>query len=95
MIGEVTRFPALGDVFWQAGPERNRQQIEGFLRRAVEAGSLAIDDVRLAAEQFSSLVRGEIHLRRLFDIESPEDADDLTAAAGNAVATFLRAFGRR
>jgi len=95
IIGEVARFPALSDVFWQAGPERNRQQIEGFLRRAVEAGSLAIDDVRLAAEQFSSLVRGEIHLRRLFDIESPEDADDLTAAAGNAVATFLRAFGRR
>jgi hypothetical protein len=39
-------------------------------------------------------VRGEIHLRRLFDIKSPEDAADLTAAAGNAVATFLRAFGR-
>jgi TetR/AcrR family transcriptional regulator, mexJK operon transcriptional repressor len=95
IIGEVTRFPALGDVFWQAGPERNRQQIEGFLRRAVEAGSLKLGDVRLAAEQFSSLVRGEIHLRRLFDIESPEDAADLTAAAGNAVATFLRAFGGR
>ena len=24
IIGEVTRFPALSEVFWQAGPERNR-----------------------------------------------------------------------
>jgi AcrR family transcriptional regulator len=95
IIGEATRFPALGDVFWQAGPERNRQQIEGFLRRAVEAGSLKIDDVRLAAEQFSSLVRGEIHLRHLFGLDMPRNSAALRAAATNAVATFLRAFGGR
>jgi TetR/AcrR family transcriptional regulator, mexJK operon transcriptional repressor len=94
IIGEVTRFPALGNVFWQAGPARNRAQIEGFLRRAADAGSLAIEDVGLATEQFSSLVRGEIHLRRLFDVENPDDPADLAGAARNAVATFLRAFGR-
>jgi AcrR family transcriptional regulator len=60
IIGEVTRFPVLGEVFWQSGPERNRNQIEGFLRRAAAAGSLIVDDPRLAAEQFASLVRGEI-----------------------------------
>src|SRR5215213_9858268 len=32
IIAEVTRFPALGAVFWEAGPERTRAQIEGFLR---------------------------------------------------------------
>ena len=95
IIGEATRFPALGDVFWQAGPERNRQQIEGFLRRAVEAGSLKIEDVRLAAEQFSSLVRGEVHLRHLFGLDAPRNSAVLRAAATNAVATFLRAFGGR
>ena len=94
IIGEVTRFPALGEVFWQAGPERNRQQIEEFLRRAVEAGSLKIDDVRLAAEQFSSLVRGEIHLRHLFGLDMPRNAAARARAAASAVATFLRAFGR-
>ena len=94
IIGEVARFPALSDVFWQAGPERNRYQIEEFLRRAVEAGSVAIDDVRLAAEQFSSLVRGEIHLRHLFGLEMPRNPAGLDRAAASAVATFLRAFGR-
>jgi TetR/AcrR family transcriptional repressor of mexJK operon len=94
IIGEASRFPALSDVFWQAGPERNRAQIEEFLRRAVEAGSLKIDDVRLAAEQFSSLVRGEIHLRHLFGLDTPRHAAALNHAAASAVATFLRAFGR-
>jgi TetR/AcrR family transcriptional regulator, mexJK operon transcriptional repressor len=94
IIGEVTRFPALGEVFWQAGPERNRTQIEGFLQRAAAAGTLVIDDVRLAAEQFVSLVRGEIHLRRLFEVASRDNPGALANIAAGAVATFLRAFGR-
>ena len=93
IIGEVTRFPELSGVFWRAGPEHNRVQIEGFLRRAAKAGSLAIDDVRLAAEQFVSLVRGEVHLRQLFGLEGRSDPATLASAAASAVATFLRAFG--
>jgi AcrR family transcriptional regulator len=93
IIGEVTRFPALGDVFWQAGPERNRQQIEEFLQRAAKTGSLKIDDPRLAAEQFASLVRGEIHLRCLFGLDPPQDPAALADIVTSAVATFLRAFG--
>jgi TetR/AcrR family transcriptional repressor of mexJK operon len=92
IIGEVTRFPVLGQVFWAAGPERTREQIETFLRRAAKAGSLAVSDARLAAEQFVALARGEIHLRRLLRLEDPGDPAALGAAAAQAVATFLRAF---
>jgi TetR/AcrR family transcriptional regulator, mexJK operon transcriptional repressor len=92
IIGEVTRFPALGQVFWAAGPDRTRAQIEAFLRRAAAAGSLAIEDARLAAEQFAALARGEIHYRSLSRHEGPADPAALRAAAANAVATFLRAF---
>ena len=38
ILGEVSRFPELGQVFWQAGPERNLTQIETFLRAAAAAG---------------------------------------------------------
>jgi TetR/AcrR family transcriptional regulator, mexJK operon transcriptional repressor len=93
IVGEVTRFPVLGQVFWAAGPERHRAQIEAFLRRAVQAGSLAIPDPRPAAEQFAALARGEIHLRSLLRLENPGDPAALEAAAASAVATFLRAFG--
>jgi TetR/AcrR family transcriptional regulator, mexJK operon transcriptional repressor len=92
LLGEVTRFPVLGQVFWAAGPERHRAQIEAFLRRADEAGSLAIPDARLAAEQFAALARGEIHLRSLLRLEDSGDPAALGAAAASAVTTFLRAF---
>jgi AcrR family transcriptional regulator len=93
IIGEVTRFPALGAVFWAAGPERTRVQIEGFLRRAAAAGALAVPDARLAAEQLIALARGEIHLRSLLRLEDPGDPAAIAGAASRAVATFLRAFG--
>ena len=93
IIGEITRFPVLGQVFWAAGPERQRVQIEAFLRRAAACGSLTVADPRLAAEQFAALVRGEIHLRSQFRLDDPGDPAALSAAAASAVATFLRAFG--
>lgn len=92
VVGEVTRFPVLGAVFWEAGPARVRAEIEAFLRRTAEIGSLSIPDARLAAEQFVSLVRGEIHLRRLLRLGAEVAASSLAAAAESAVATFLRAF---
>lgn len=95
VVAEVIRFPALGEVFWQAGPGRTRAQLEGFLRRADLAGSLAVPDARLAAEQLISLVRGDIHLSRLLQPTRENNRAELAAAAEAAVATFLRAFRPR
>jgi AcrR family transcriptional regulator len=92
IIAEVTRFPALARVFWAAGPERSRAQIEAFLRRAAAAGSLAVADPRVAAEQFAALARGEIHYRSLLQPSEPDDPAARAAAAAGAVALFLRAF---
>src|SRR6266853_858969 len=92
IIGEVTRFPVLAQVFWAAGPERTKAQIEAFLRRAAETGSLAVPDPRLAAEQFAALARGEIHYRSLLQPADAADPAALAAAASGAVSTFLRAF---
>jgi TetR/AcrR family transcriptional regulator, mexJK operon transcriptional repressor len=94
-IAEAVRFPQLGEVFWRAGPERSRAQIEGFLRRAADAGMLEIADARRAAEQFIALLRGDIHLRQLLRLDKAPERAELDAVARSAVATFLRAFGTR
>jgi AcrR family transcriptional regulator len=95
ILGEVTRFPGLGEVFWRAGPERQRLQIEAFLKSATEAGTLSLADTRLAAEQFVSLVRGDIQLRHLLRLETDADRQGIDAAVEGVVATFLRAFERQ
>jgi TetR/AcrR family transcriptional repressor of mexJK operon len=93
IISEASRFPQLGGVFWRAGPERTRVQIEAFLSRAVAAGTLAVADIRVAAEQFVALLRGDIHQRQLLRLDDGVDAGELAAATAAAVATFLKAFG--
>ena len=95
IVGEVSRFPALGEVFWHAGPERNLAQIEAFLRAAVAAGVLDIADPRLAAEQFTGLVRGEAQLRHLLRLENGANQAEIAALVDAAVETFLRAFAPR
>jgi TetR/AcrR family transcriptional repressor of mexJK operon len=95
ILGEVTRFPVLGEVFWRAGPERQRVQIEAFLKSAVASGTLNLADTRLAAEQFVSLVRGDVQLRHLLRLETDADRQGMSAAVEGAVATFLHAFESR
>ena len=95
ILGEVTRFPMLGEVFWRAGPERERVQIEGFLRRAAATGALTLPDPRLAAEQFVSLVRADVQLRRLLRLEAEPGEHEIDIVVEGAVGTFIRAFQRK
>ena len=92
IVAEVTRFPALGEVFWRAGPERTLSQIEAFMRRATAAGSLEIPQPRLAAEQFVGLMRGENHLRHLLRLEARGASSEINDAVRAGVAAFIRAF---
>ena len=93
ILAEVIRFPGLGEVFWRAGPERQRLQIEAYLKSAIASGTLALADTRLAAQQFVSLVRGDIQLRYLLRLEADADHQrGIDAAVEDAVATFLWAF---
>ena len=94
ILGEVTRFPMLGEVFWRAGPERERVQIEGFLRSAAAAGALTLPDPRLAAEQFVSLVRADVQLRQLLRLEAKPSDREIEIVVKGAVGTFIRAFQR-
>jgi AcrR family transcriptional regulator len=95
ILAEVPRFPGLGEVFWRAGPERQRVQIEAFLKSAAASGTLDLSDTRLAAEHFVSLVRGDIQLRHLLRLETGDDWQGIGAAVEGAVATFLQAFANR
>ena len=95
ILAEVTRFPGLGEIFWHAGPERQRLQIEAFLKSATAAGTLTVSDTRLAAEQFVSLVRSDVQLRHLLRLDANTDESGVTAVLEAAVATFMRAFASR
>ena len=94
IIGEVTRFPALGEVFWAGGPERTRAADRGLSAPRRRQPARWRSPIRGSPPSNSARSCAAKSICAACSTRSPEDAAALTAAAGNAVATFLRAFAR-
>ena len=82
VVAEVPRFPELGRIFYDSGPTVMIDRIATILRRATERGLLKVRDPRIAAIQFISLVRGELHLTRVLGLKkaSKNPADYIEAS---------------
>jgi TetR/AcrR family transcriptional repressor of mexJK operon len=70
VVAEAPRFPELGRIFYDSGPKVMIDRIADVLRRASERGLLKLADPRIAAIQFISLIRGEMHLTRVLGLKS-------------------------
>jgi AcrR family transcriptional regulator len=92
ILAETGRFPELGRIFWKVGPERVIGEVSRYLARVDAAGALSVPEPRLAAEQFLSLLKVELHLRRLLSI-APEPGEVTPERVVNAaVELFLRGY---
>jgi TetR/AcrR family transcriptional repressor of mexJK operon len=96
MIGEASRFPRLGQVWWQGGPGKMTAELAPHLKRLAEQGELVIDDPELAAEQFHWLVLS-IPLNRAMLSPTAQQftQDELHYHADMGVRTFLAAYRPR
>ncbi|MGK2913522.1 MAG: TetR/AcrR family transcriptional regulator, partial [Porticoccaceae bacterium] len=63
VVAEGIRFPELAEAFYRCGPGFAADRLAGYLREQQRQGTIAIDHIELAARQFISLVRSDIHLR--------------------------------
>jgi AcrR family transcriptional regulator len=70
IIAEAGKFPELGRIFWEAGPQTLNHRLGGFLREATARGLLDVADPELAAIQFLSLVRGDLPLLSVLSFDS-------------------------
>jgi AcrR family transcriptional regulator len=94
VMGVIDRMPKLASRFFTTGPESVRSVIESYLAEQVEAGTLEIDDVSLAAVQFLELCTAGLFKLRLFgniDAEIPQD--EIRRRVESAVRLFLCAYG--
>ncbi|MBB6185128.1 TetR/AcrR family transcriptional regulator [Oleiagrimonas soli] len=90
--------PRLGQMLWEEGPMRSRQLMTTLLQERVDHGELVIDDVDRAAGQFLTLLKGDLHFRRLLgcvDDRCPQFREEMDANAEAAVDMFLRAYEPR
>jgi TetR/AcrR family transcriptional repressor of mexJK operon len=90
IIAESARYPALANLFYEAGPRRTRDTIATLLATAPASAGCRFDDPARCAEDLLGILSGHGQLRAVLGLP-PESWDrDLPARAERAVAGFLR-----
>lgn len=94
VIGEVARFPGLGQALWDSGPARATTSMTGRFGRLAAKGWLRVEDAATAASFFNWLVMSEPlnHAMLLGDRAAP-DAAGLSRHCTEAARVFLAAYG--
>ncbi|WP_090219197.1 TetR/AcrR family transcriptional regulator [Epibacterium ulvae] len=93
-VAEATRFPELGELFYQSGPMIWRTDMRSYLQQATARGDLAVEDFDMAADQFIELCKADLLLRAVFLNETEFSEDEQHRVAAAAVDLFLAKHGR-
>jgi TetR/AcrR family transcriptional repressor of mexJK operon len=91
VTAESTRFPELGRAFYENGPVALLGAFGAWLTERAAAGSLAVTDPMMAAEQFVGMLRMGVFLRASLGLAVPTETE-IDATVEAAVATFLKAY---
>jgi len=92
VIGETARFPDLGRIFFESGPNQTRATLSAFLAKAAERGQLDIAEPWRAAEHLIGMLQTPVHLHVLFGVKDSFTKDEVDKVVKDAVEAFLRAY---
>jgi AcrR family transcriptional regulator len=94
VVGASDRIPELGARFYERGPKRGHDNVMAFLITAVERGLLNIDDVDLAAYQYTELCLAGLFRQCIFSYrtKAPGHAE-IEHIVRSGVDVFLKAYG--
>ncbi|MEM9523024.1 MAG: TetR/AcrR family transcriptional regulator [Pseudomonadota bacterium] len=92
-VAESDRFPELGREFYQTGPARAHEMMTVYLSIAAGRGEMEIDDIDMAAMQFSQLCKAHLFDQLVFNVIDEASQADKDHVVSNAVETFLARYG--
>ncbi|MFY0679189.1 MAG: TetR/AcrR family transcriptional regulator [Thalassovita sp.] len=92
-VGESERFPELGRDFYKSGPLLGRERLGDYFQCACSRGELVIEDIDLAADQFSELCKTDLFARMVFGIDQTFTEEEITRVVDGAVDMFLARYG--
>ena len=90
LMAEVPRFPELGRIYYQSGPEIIRKFLADYFTEQTSRGTLKVDNPRITAEQFIGMVTG-CRIRAELGVESPPGEELQERYIDNAVTMIIRA----
>ena len=91
VIGAAGKFPAIGRMMFEAGPQKAVSRLTEYLCAQQAKGRLCVPDPELAAYQLLDLMQTR-HLRRLvFNVAGMPSAADIEASVASGVRLFVAA----
>jgi AcrR family transcriptional regulator len=88
----AAKFPTIGRAFFEAGPQYGANRLADYFAQQVEAGTLVVDDVNLAAWQFLECLQGGHLKRMLFCVCEPPPQAAVEKAVSRAVDMFMAVY---
>ena len=88
-VAESDRFPELGQEFYDSGPALVRERLIEFMKVGISRGELKIEDLPLAADQFSELCKADLFPRLVFSLDKNYSDAQKKRVVDGAVETFL------
>ncbi|MGE4372163.1 MAG: TetR/AcrR family transcriptional regulator [Xanthobacter sp.] len=95
VIAVGSKFPAISQRFFEAGPCTGNRRLATYLGEKVEHGALAIEDIDLATTQFFSLCKGSITLPMLLGSEPAMDQAHIRRVVDGAVRLFMNTYAAK
>lgn len=95
IIGEVQRFPEIGQAYQESGPDRLLAGIMDYLEGRRAAGQLAFDDAELAAEDLWGLILSAPRNHALYRPDRVPGRPELARYINNGLRVFLKAYSTR
>ena len=95
VIEEAPRDPELARRFDEAGPQEGAARLGAYLAQAHARGAIYAPDSAQAASALSSLLKGDLHFRRLLNLEPTPSAERIAQEVETAVNVFLAAYAPR
>ena len=92
-VAEGERFPEIGREFFRSGPQNMQREMRCYFEMAIARGELQIDDLELAAFQFSELCKADMWMKLTFNMIDAVSEADIDRVVDGAVETFLARYG--
>ena len=89
VTGEAGRFPELGPLFFERGPQRGKLKLAAYLSEAMRLGHMAHGDANVAAGQFAALCQSGCHQQMILSLIDKPAPAQLDADIEAAITTFM------
>jgi TetR/AcrR family transcriptional repressor of mexJK operon len=93
VTANASTHPEVAKTFYDAGPRTFIRRLATYLGRKTSEGELRIEDPNIAAAQFFSLMRGELHMRAILGVDPKPKRREINTYVASCARLLVQGYG--